>query len=165
MGGFFGAAVCAIWYLKKKKANLLLTADTIIFGLPIGLWVGRMGCFLIHDHPGKETVFPLGVLYPDGIVRHDHGFYLSLNGLLLALVFFWMAKRKVRTGMYLVVFLCWYGIVRFALDFFRAAEGGIVDDRYFGLTPAQYMSVAMITVGILINLKLVNKKQPLRTSD
>jgi len=152
-GGFIGALVGGFLFLRKKKLDFWKYADAIVFGLPLGLFIGRIGCFLIHDHPGKVTEFFLGVQYPNGLAHHDHGLYLSLNGLVLALVFLIMAWRKAREGAYLTVFLVWYGVVRFALDFLRATDGAIVDNRYFGLTPAQYVSIVMVFAGFLLFMR------------
>lgn len=149
-GGFLGAVVLALWYMRRRKVDPWAYTDATLFGLPLGLFIGRIGCFLIHDHPGTATDFVLGVRYPDGVVRHDHGLYLSINGLLLFITFLLMVKMKVRQGMYIVVFLIWYGSVRFGLDFLRARDGAIVDQRYFGLTPAQYGSLAMVVVGVAL---------------
>ncbi|MFH1404522.1 MAG: prolipoprotein diacylglyceryl transferase [Patescibacteria group bacterium] len=176
-GGFIGALIAGWIYLKKRKVDFLSYADTAIFGLPIGLFIGRIGCFLIHDHPGAITNFFLGVQFPDGAVRHDHGLYLSLNGLLLFLVFLVMVrcwiplltKGGLRGGLsarvalskwdymglplFTIVFLLWYGLVRFLLDFLRATQGAIVDARYLNLTPAQYFSIIMVVTGIYLFFK------------
>lgn len=157
MGGFIGGALTGMWYLRHKKVDVHAYADTTMFGIPLGLFIGRIGCFLIHDHPGTATDFFLGVQYPDGIVRHDHGLYLSINGLILFLVFLYLLKRKVKSGTFLIVGLIWYGTVRFGLDFLRATEGQIVDVRYFFLTPAQYASVAMVGLGIYLAVKKKKK--------
>lgn len=146
MGGFFGALLFGVIYLRKKQVDVYAYADSALFGLPLGLGIGRIGCFLIHDHPGTLTDFVLGVKYPDGI-RHDHGLYLSLNGFILFFFFLYLAKKNVRPGVYVFVFLIWYGTVRFFLDFLRATNGPIVDTRYFGLTPAQYFSGIMFVAG------------------
>ena len=142
-GGFLGALAVGFWYLKKKRVNVWRYVDATLFGLPIGLAVGRIGCFLIHDHPGTVTDFALAVQYEDGPTRHDHGLYLSINGFLMMFVFWAMSRYKLPVGMYLAVFGVWYGAVRFWLDFYRA-----VDARYFGLTPAQYVGLAMMVAGI-----------------
>ncbi|PIR47819.1 prolipoprotein diacylglyceryl transferase [Candidatus Uhrbacteria bacterium CG10_big_fil_rev_8_21_14_0_10_50_16] len=143
MGGFIGACLMSYWYLRKHHVDVWRYADATIFGLPIGLGIGRIGCFLIHDHPGTASDFILAVQYPDGVARHDHGLYLSLNGFAMALVFWWMSRRRLPVGAYLAVFGVWYGAVRFWLDFYRT-----IDTRYFGLTPAQYVSVAMFGLGL-----------------
>lgn len=157
MGGFIGAFLAGVWYLRHRHVDVWAYADTAIFGLPLGLFIGRLGCFLIHDHPGTFTNFFLGVQYPDG-VRHDHGLYLSLNGLVLFLLFLWLASRRARTGTFVIVFLVWYGVVRFFLDFFRATDGPIVDTRYLHLTPAQYVAMVMIVGGVWLWIKKLPSK-------
>ncbi|MFC1788170.1 prolipoprotein diacylglyceryl transferase [Patescibacteria group bacterium] len=153
IGGFLGAAWFGLFYLKRKNVDVMAYADTLIFGLPLGLFLGRLGCFFIHDHPGLVSNFILSVKFPDQIARHDHGLYLSLNGLLTFLMFVYLARQKVRTGTYLVVFLIWYGVVRFGLDFLRAQEGEIVDSRYLSFTPAQYGAVIMVLLGLYLYKK------------
>jgi phosphatidylglycerol---prolipoprotein diacylglyceryl transferase len=155
MGGFIGALIVGVLFLCHKKVDVWRYAEAMVFGLPFGLFVGRIGCFLIHDHPGKVTDFILGVQYPDGLVRHDHGLYLSLNGLVMFLVFVGivLAKKKIKRLVFIPTFLVWYGVVRFFLDFLRATDGVIIDERYLGLTPAQYVSLCMVLAGIWIFAK------------
>lgn len=81
-GGFIGATLAAVIYFKKHKLDFWQYADALAFSLPLGLFIGRLGCFLIHDHPGLRTNFFLGVAYPDG-GRFDLGLLLSINGLIL----------------------------------------------------------------------------------
>lgn len=147
-GGLVGAVIVGIWFLKRRNVRLLEYADVMTFGLPLGSFVGRIGCFLTHLHPGKPTSFFLGVLYPDGVVRHDLGLYLSLDGLALFLVFLLMLQKRLPTGSFIVGYLLWYGTVRFFLDFLRATDGAIVDVRYFNLTPAQYVSMILFAAGV-----------------
>ncbi len=153
-GGLIGALITAILYLKKKKVDVFRYAEASLFGLPIGLWIGRIGCFLIHDHPGTATDFALGVEYPDGVIRHDHGLYLSLNGLAMAIVFFWLARKKRPLGIYISVFMIWYGIVRFILDFYRINEV-----KYAGLTPGQYLAACLFVAGLWVAFKMRGRKQ------
>ncbi|MFH1711967.1 MAG: prolipoprotein diacylglyceryl transferase [Patescibacteria group bacterium] len=153
-GGFILCVIIGALYLRRKKVNIWEYSDFAIFGLPIGLWIGRIGCFLIHDHPGTETNFFLGTQYPDGIIRHDHGLYLSLNGLILTIIFFFLSKKERPPGFYIAFFSVWYGAIRFGLDFLR-----INDVRYVGLTPAQYLSIAMVAFGIWVFYKIrINSK-------
>jgi len=161
-GGFIGAIIAGVWYYKKQnkkitskdtKIDILKYADATIFWLPIGLGIGRIGCALIHDHPGTETTFALATKYPDQIIRHDHGIYLSINGFILAIIFAILARKKQKTGVFIAVFSIWYATVRFILDFLR-----IIDKTYLGLTPAQYASIALLVFGILITIK-INKSR------
>ena len=89
IGGFIGASLVVIFLIRKHKLPFYKFADVAIFGLPFGLMIGRIGCFLIHDHPGVECVSnPLCVIYPDNIARHDHGLYLSILGAFISIIFF-----------------------------------------------------------------------------
>lgn len=153
MGGFLGALLGYLVFVKRQAIAWVPYADAFIYGLPAGMACGRIGCFLIHDHPGTATHFILGVQGRDGIARHDLGLYEGLQSLALALVFIWLA-RKPRPALFFVrVFLLWYGVVRFFLDFLRTA-----DATYFGLTPAQYLCIGMI-VGALWLQRLTSVKE------
>ncbi len=142
-GGFILASITGIFYLRYRKVDLLRYADIVAFGMPFGMWIGRIGCFLIHDHPGTATHFLLGVQYPDGVIRHDLGLYESINAFVLAMLFLWLSRRQRPIGMYLAVFSIWYGATRFGMDFLR-----VVDIRYFGFTPGQYFSIVLFGIGI-----------------
>lgn len=152
-GGFLGALVAALWYMRKKQVDVWKYADVLIFGLPFGKAIGRLGCFFIHDHPGTATDFVLGVKYPDGEVRHDHGLYLAINGALMSIVFMFLSRKPRKDGFYIGLFCAWYGVVRFILDFYRVA-----DVKYLGLTPAQYLCIAMTIFGIAV-LVWITKRQ------
>lgn len=141
MGGIIGAVVTLVWYLQTNKLDAWRYAGCVAYALPLGFGIGRIGCFLIHDHPGTLTHFVLGVKYPDGI-RHDHGLYLSIEGFLLFLLFVMLDRKHAKPQTFVIAFLILHGVIRFFLDFLRA-----VDVRYFYLTPAQYVSLSMILIG------------------
>ncbi|MFO0696791.1 MAG: prolipoprotein diacylglyceryl transferase family protein [Polyangiales bacterium] len=156
-GGFFGAAF-GIWiWHKRRNLPILRIADAGAFCLVFGWLFGRLGCFVVHDHPGRVTDFFLAVDQyhvgqPPYLPRHDLGFYevlwsLAVCGLFTYLFF----KKTVRpSGFYLALELVLYAPVRFALDFLRAeaAEGG--DVRYFGLTPGHYSSIVFFLLGLAV---------------
>jgi phosphatidylglycerol:prolipoprotein diacylglycerol transferase len=142
-GGFLGAAAVFFFYCQRKSLDWIAYADTLAWGLPWGCGVGRIGCFLIHDHPGTLTHSLLGVKYPDGSVRHDHGLYLSLIGFATGFWFLWLNRKNRRPGFWFGAYMIVEGITRFGLDFLRT-----VDATYWGLTPTQYLSVPMVLIGI-----------------
>lgn len=165
-GGFFSATIVGLIYLWKKRLDLLDYSDTFIFVLPAGLASGRIGCFLIHDHPGTLTNFFLGVKYPDSI-RHDLGLYLGMLDIILFAAFYMMEKTFLgklffRTrppkGFYVAAFALVYGVARFFLDFLRAYDLPGSDARYGGLTPAQYGSIFLFGFGLFLTLRLKNLK-------
>lgn len=153
-GGFILGAIVGVWRLRRQHVDVWRYADIVAFGLPFGKWIGRIGCFLIHDHPGTATDFVLGVQYPDEVTRHDLGLYLSINGCILAMVMLWFSRKERPTGFYLAVFSIWYGTVRFGLDFLRA-----IDVRYLGLTPGQYFSIALFVFGLGIAVWITKRSK------
>ncbi len=85
LGGFIGA-VAGVWLFAKKRKfswhELLPYFDITALGLWLGWGFGRIGCFLIHDHPGRLSNFMLAVQYPGG-ARFDLGLLESILGFLL----------------------------------------------------------------------------------
>ncbi len=73
-GGFFGCAVLAIVFFKKRGVNVLRGSDLLLMGLTFGWFLGRIGCFVVHDHIGRrvseapqwvqDSIGWLGVRYP-----------------------------------------------------------------------------------------------------
>jgi phosphatidylglycerol:prolipoprotein diacylglycerol transferase len=147
-GGFIGAAGAFFWAMRTKKMPLLPAADTLVSALPLALGCGRIGCFLIHDHPGTLAHGAgkwFAVNYPDAL-RYDLGLLLAVFDFAFfsCLVFSQVRKNKP-DGFTFALFMTVYAPVRFGLDFLRA-----VDVRYFGLTPGQYGSIALFASGLYL---------------
>lgn len=145
MGGFLGAVVAFTWYVRRLAISWIAYADTLIWGLPWGCGIGRIGCFLIHDHPGTLSNGLLAVRYPDGQSRHDLGLYLSLVGFATGLLFLWLNRKPRAPGFWFGTFLIIEGLSRFVLDWLR-----IADQRYWVLTPAQWLGIVFIGIGVWI---------------
>ncbi len=156
-GGFLGAILASVLYFKKHKLDFWQYADAVIFGLPLGLFIGRLGCFFIHDHPGIKTDFFLGVNYPDS-VRHDLGLYDSFLGLAIFIIFLFLRRRQWFSGFYVTLFAVCYGAARFFLDFLRAEDLVGADPRYLGLTLAQYFSIILFAGGIYLFCRLKGRR-------
>lgn len=163
-GGFFGGILgCFLWRHRTKR-TLLPYANAVCFGLPFGWFFGRMGCFVVHDHPGKVTDFALAVAdYQFGVPpyqpRHDLGLYEMIYAAFIIVLFVGLERRRRRVpGFYATLLPVVYAPVRFVLDFLRAPplEGG--DVRYGGLTPAQWSSIAMLFIGFAV-WRYIQKKE------
>ncbi len=160
-GGFIGAVLAAYIYLKKKGLSFWRYAEVIVMYLPLGLFIGRLGCFFIFDHPGIETDFILGEEYHlDGLIRHNHGLYLSLNGLAMFSVFMFLKKKYTpKPPFFSIIFLLWYGIFRLIADFSR-----ILDATFYGLTAAQWSAILMIIGSIVLFGQRSNIRKLLKKS-
>jgi len=154
-GGFIGAIIAGAIVLRVRGLSFWEYGDVGFFVLPAGLMIGRIGCAMLFDHPGKGTTFFLGQEFTDGIIRHNHGLYLALFGALLMVIF--TALRSINPnrfrGFYIGLFMILYGIGRFGLDFYRAWDAPYADPRFFGLTLAQYVMIGFFIVGIGIMIR------------
>jgi phosphatidylglycerol:prolipoprotein diacylglycerol transferase len=151
-GGFTVCILLVIWFFKKEKLAFWPHADAIAYGLTVGWFFGRMGCFSAHDHAGNVTNFWLGVygMCPGNnptVACHDLGLYEAIWSISVFGLFTLLNRRPRPLGFYTGMLAMLYGPLRFAADFFRNIE---VDTRYFGLTPAQYGSIVLSGVGLWV---------------
>ena len=77
-GGFVVCVPLAIYFFRREKLPVWSYLDCLAYGLAIGWFLGRMGCFVAHDHPGSETDFFLGVY-----CRPEPGHMIQLPGWLV----------------------------------------------------------------------------------
>lgn len=149
-GGFVGAALAFGWRMYKRpawKTQWRKVADLFSFSAVFGWMIGRIGCVMIHDHLGKPCNCFIALNHPDG-PRLDMAL-LEIIGLIpLAFLFIFIHTKQKPDGWFLSILLIYYGLLRFILDFFRATDIAQADARYFGLTPAQYLAIVMIVVGM-----------------
>lgn len=143
-GGFVVCAPLAAFFLYRNRLPVWAYLDCLAYGLTVGWFLGRMGCFVAHDHPGTPTNFFLGVYATcpgqgSDIACHDMGLYEALFSLTLFGVFYLLDRTPRVPGFYPLLLGAAYGPVRFAMDFLRPES---TDARYFGLTPGQYWATA-----------------------
>ncbi len=158
-GGFIGSAITFLVYGKIRGLNLWRYADVLMFCWPLGHGIGRIGCFLVHMHPGRLSTVPWAVQYPSG-ARLDMGLIESVVLLVYWIVMVLATRGKQRfDGWYVMAGILFYGMIRFVFDFFRATDITMSDIRYFGLTPAQYGSIALVVGGIYLLLRSQKARQ------
>lgn len=165
-GGFFGCTVLALYFFKTRKLDLLKFGDVLMVGLTLGWAIGRIGCFVVHDHIGRpvDTAAPwvqqaigwLAVEFPagkpgggqGGAVRFDLGLMDSLVTWIIFFTLATIARSPRRPGLLMGLGPILYGSVRFFLDFLRNEDLSNADVRYAGLTPAQYGCLVIIGLGV-----------------
>lgn len=160
-GGFIGgAAAVLVIILRHQKGRgkkvLLPYLDVYIQALVAAYLFGRLGCAVVHDHPGTLTDFPLAFRYDFG-TRHNIGLYEFLySACVLFPVTVILNRKKLslpqewKHGTIIGAVCLLYGPFRFLIDFLRANDLSHSDARYAGLTPAQYISLLLAGVGIWI---------------
>ncbi len=150
-GGLFGGLAGALGYLALRRANTRERwryFDALGFAFPFGLWWGRLGCSVTHDHPGRAAAQPnwLTVAYPDG-PRYDLG---VIEGLFLAALcaafIIWSRRRPApRPGFFFAAFLLLYGPFRIVLDALH-----VDPPRYAGIAVDQWAGAAAFLIGVAV---------------
>ncbi|MGD0523552.1 MAG: prolipoprotein diacylglyceryl transferase family protein [Polyangiaceae bacterium] len=194
-GGFFGALVGGlVWkYFDVRRRGvvptfgrrprplpLLPVAEIMMATFPVTWVFARLGCALVHDHPGR-VASPgswLALAWPtgpdDGIVhvlgplryvygstsRYDLGLIEAFLTIPLVIAFAATWRRPVRLGFYTAVVCLTYAPVRFVLDFLRAADVPEADRRYASLTFAQWFCVAMFAAGVAVLARMRSALHP-----
>jgi phosphatidylglycerol:prolipoprotein diacylglycerol transferase len=152
VGGFVGGALAFVIVARRRGVPMRAHADALTFGLLTGFTIGRVGCSLVHDHPGAiarpDDWLAVGP-WPDGAWRYDLAL-VELCGLLVvcAVIYGVFDWRRAPPGRLTAVVAILYSAGRFPLDFLRA-----VDTRYFGLTPAQFACLAFVGAGVVLLLR------------
>jgi phosphatidylglycerol---prolipoprotein diacylglyceryl transferase len=155
-GGFITAIVVAPFitrrWPKEQRWNLL---DGAVLGLAVGQAIGRLGCVAVGEHLGAPTDFFLGWTYTGGVVvegplevgvtYHNAALYEFLWLIPVIILLVVLDRRHVPPGIMTGTFAIAYGVLRFLTDFLR-----INDRTLFGLTGAQYMTIALVAFGIIV---------------
>jgi len=153
MGGVLGALLGLFIAFRRAGVPVTPYLNALALGTAPGWTIARVGCFLVHDHPGVRSDFPLAVDFPVrlyGGPRHDLGLYDAFVLAAITAVLFALRTRGPKAGRLMGWLAVLYSPCRFALDFLRASDLSFVDRRYFGLTPAQYVVVGLFAVGALL---------------
>jgi len=153
-GAIAGAALAGWLCLRRAPGGLAAHDDNLVSALSLGWAIGRVGCFVDHDHLGRLTRSPLGVAFPGG-ARHDLGLYEAALALAVFVVVFMVlgahrrASRHPVAGQGAALAALLFAVGRFGIECLRAddlaALGRRSDGRYLGLTLAQYAAVALAT--------------------
>lgn len=155
-GGFLGALAGTLLWKWSRKTDVMPHVEMNLSVFPLAWSFGRAGCAVVHDHPGRLSEAWYAVQFPqgDGIEgRLDLGLIEFVVMVPMAIWFYWLWKKKPRPPGFFAGVLCTvYAPVRFLMDFLRAPEGATAasDPRYFGLTPAQWVSFALLGAGIAL---------------
>ncbi|TPV94080.1 MAG: hypothetical protein B7733_17265 [Myxococcales bacterium FL481] len=175
VGGMFGALLGMRFFLFRRKQPVLVYADMLMFGFLLGWCFGRLGCTLVHDHPGRivppDTFFavgPWGCPCPEGgplksaccapsqeIWRYDLGLIeWVITIVLTSFVYFIYPWRTARPGQLTGLCTMVYAPTRFVLDFLREDTRSIgvstPDLRYANLTTAQYFCIFFFFIGVYL---------------
>ncbi len=151
-GGLIGVLLVGVFFSWRNRKSFWKIADLIIVTAPIGLGLGRIGNFINGELYGRVTQAPWGMIFPKGgtLPRHPSQLYESaLEGGVLFLILWLMKDKKLPTGGLLAIFLFFYGVFRFLVEFVREPDAhlGFILGPF---TMGQVLTFFMIIGGIAL---------------
>jgi len=155
-GGLVGVMFAMWMFGRRLGLGMWQVTDFVAPLVPIGLGTGRIGNFINGELWGKETTVPWS-FNVNGQALHPSQLYeAALEGLVLFLIL-WICSARPRAHVAVSgMFLLWYGIFRFFVEFYRVPDEGL-DYLLLGwVTMGQILSTPMIIVGIML-LFLANR--------
>ena len=159
-GGFIGALLTALWYMRRKGLPLLKTADIMAPYIAFGQFVGRIGCFFAGCCYGKTCDLPWAVIFthpeslaPKGVPLHPTQLYSSLNGLFIFFVLVGIRRIKGFEGQIFWTYVLLYGVTRSIIEHFRGDERGMFVEGMFSTSQLIGLIMAVIAIAMMIILR------------
>lgn len=165
LGGILGAfpvlVLCIHFFCPRIKGNALFYFNLLIPAIALGHAFGRIGCFCGGCCYGGVTNSFWGVQFP--ATSHAAHLYPAPDGRSLPLfptqlyeAFFELSifavmmifYKKLHTH-FLKIYCFGYSIFRFSVEFLRGDNRGSVG---FALSPSQFMSIILLSIGVLLIL-------------
>ena len=166
-GGLIGVLVALLIWSWKMRAPFWNLTDCLALVAPLGLFFGRLANFINAELVGRPAAVPWGMIFPgDSIPRHPSQLYEALlegPGLLLLL---WTAHRicRPKDGRTAAMFLVFYGVFRFAVEFTRQPDPQLGFIAFGWLTMGQLLSAVLVLLGIVLLLYRGRTAAPSQTT-
>ncbi|MGD9975900.1 MAG: prolipoprotein diacylglyceryl transferase [Desulfatirhabdiaceae bacterium] len=150
-GGFIGAVIAAVIFMKKHSMPLLKTADIMAPGLVIGQAIGRIGCLFAGCCYGKVCDLPWAITFhhPESLAPLDIPLHPTQLYAVLAktsiFVYLWLHRKKKRfDGELFWQYVFLYGLMRSAVEFFRGDFRGQTVMNVFSISQVIGLSLALL---------------------
>ena len=156
-GGVMGVIVVSFLFAKKNNQNAFIYLDVVSLVAPIGIFFGRVANFINSELYGIETNIPWAVKFNqiDNLYRHPSQLYEAFfEGLILFFILLYFRNKGfMKTpGLISSLFLIFYSIFRFIIEFFRVPDEQL-GYLIFNLTMGQLISIIFLLLGISLIIK------------
>jgi phosphatidylglycerol:prolipoprotein diacylglycerol transferase len=164
-GGLIGGT-WAVWRIARRdKLPFLKLCDVTAVGVAMGLFFGRIGCFLAGCCYGEVTSRAVGTRFPawspasegqfrEGLLAapslpslpvHPTQLYEAVGCLLISVSLgWWWPRHKRFDGQVALLALLAYAVLRSAIEVLRADDRGL----YFGVSTSQWVSLGIALVSL-----------------
>tara|TARA_B100000767_G_scaffold256200_1_gene263078 strand:- start:784 stop:1281 length:498 start_codon:yes stop_codon:yes gene_type:complete len=150
-GGLIGVIVASKLFSSKHKINQFILLDLVALSAPIGIFFGRIANFINSELYGRATDLPWSVQFIiiDSVKRHPSQLYQAFfEGIVLFLMLRYFVRKNylLNPGKISALFLIFYSLFRFLIEFFRSPDPQI-GYLIFNLTLGQLISVLFFMTG------------------
>jgi len=164
-GGFVGVLVAFYLYARKTGRTFFQVADFFAPAFPIGLGAGRIGNFINGELWGRVTEVPWGMVFPNPsagpLPRHPNQLYqFFFEGIVMFIVIWWFSSKSRPRMAVSGLFVLFYGIYRFFIEFVREPDEHLGFLAFDWLTMGQLLSLPMIIAGAA--LMIIGYKRNIR---
>jgi len=164
-GGFILAVGVSIVYMKWHKLPIWKLADLSSPSIALGLFFGRIGCFLAGCCYGKESSLPWSVVFkdPNSLARlnvplHPTQLYEAAGGLVIFSLLIWREKRKAFDGQIFWLFSLLYSVARFLIEMVRGDPRGFIFQGFLSTSQGVGSLLDILSLCMLSYLKKVQRR-------
>lgn len=160
---FYGALLSSfifdLLFLKIKRIPFWQVMDCIGFGMPLGIALARLGCFLNGCCYGLECSLPWGTVFPliSPKAVHPTQLYESICALAVFVILQLLRKYRRNFGEIFLASASIYSFFRFFIEFLRA-ENPII---FMGMRLSQIIALGIIAFAFFV-WKKIDKSRKLR---
>ena len=169
LGGFIGAALLGIWYIRRKRLNFWNYADVAGPALLLAQAIGRWGNFINQELYGPPTELPWGILIdpanriaqyrslPATTRFHPTFLYESLwlfAGFILLVFLNRRFREQWKPGTLFALFLIWWGGGRTWIELFRPDQPAFGDSL---VTYSMVLAFLLALAGVYLLLALYDR--------
>jgi len=166
-GGLIAALVAAVYYMRRHKLPLLLTADQFAPGLALGHGIGRLGCFAAGCCWGRPTNVSWAVVFSDpnavtatdrlNVPLHPTQLYEAGAEWIICGILLFAIMRRHRDGQIIGLYLLLYGVARFIIEFYREHDSS--NPLGLGISLEQWLALALALVGAGLIVRVAGLKR------
>lgn len=160
-GGLVGGFLTAAVYSRIHRISFWEFADITAPAIVLGQGVGRIACLLNGDAFGSPTGSGFGIVFPPGTIAYDtYGaqplwpaeIWEGQWDFVVFAILIGLKNKQWPRGFLFLMYNILYALGRFMLEFLRGDT-----PRYAYLTAAQWTSLVIILLCMLLSLLVVGK--------
>ncbi|GAA3944610.1 prolipoprotein diacylglyceryl transferase [Litoribacillus peritrichatus] len=152
-GGLIGVMSSLYIYGRRINKTFFEMMDFVAPVVPVGLGAGRIGNFIGGELWGRVSDVPWAMVFPRGgdLPRHPSQLYqFALEGVALFVILWWFSAKPRPRMAVSGLFLAFYGLFRFIVEFARQPDEHLGFIYGGWLTMGQLLSTPMILLGVAV---------------